>query len=576
MRASSPSQALAVTLVDELARGGLEHACASPGSRSAPLALALADDPRIDLHVLLDERSASFAALGIAKSTGAPVAIVCTSGTAAANLHPAVIEAHHSRTPLVVMTADRPPELRATGATQTIDQLKLFGEAVRWFVDVGVAEEGADSVRYWRSLAARAYLTAAGSPRGPVHLNIPFRDPLVPSPGARAVIDLPGRAEGAPWTTARRRGPSLRRDDLAELAHTISDTERGLVVAGACDVDPEPILALAEAAQWPVLAEATSGLRRGDCAVSTYDALLRHDGFARQHRPGAVLRVGAVGISRALIELLTPDVNQILIDPDGWVLDPSRAVGRVIQADPADACRALASRVKARSGSRWMQAWRGADSCARRVIEDVLATRVTEPAAARDVAACLPDGATLVVAASMPVRDLDWFMEPRAGLRVLANRGANGIDGFVSTTLGVALASDGPVAALCGDLSMLHDQNGLMLGRTEPIDVTFVVINNNGGGVFSFLPQSRWPRFFESLFATPQNVDFADLCRLHRASHEQVTTRAGLREAVAGGLAEPGVHVVEVRTDRDENARLHRRVWSMLSAELDRRQRHGG
>ncbi|CAN5372505.1 2-succinyl-5-enolpyruvyl-6-hydroxy-3-cyclohexene-1-carboxylic-acid synthase [soil metagenome] len=564
----NPAQALAVTLVDELARAGVRHACLAPGSRSAPLALALASDGRVSVHVLIDERSAAFLALGIGKAGRRPAVLVSTSGTAAAHFHSAVLEAHHSKTPLIVITADRPPELRDTGAGQTIDQIKLYGDAVRWFVEVGVPEDRPGSARYWRSVAARACATATGSPAGPVHLNAAFRDPLVPADGelgdreGDAPEGLGGREGGAPWTQVRRSPPMAAEDDVAWLAGEIAGSTRGLVVAGDCDVDPGPVLALADKAGWPVLADPLSGLRSGKLAISAYDALLRNHAWANEHRPDVVLRVGKIGTSKTLRALVSGAGREIVIDADGMWLDAERSAATLLIADPASVCGRVCGAIPARSKSRWSEGWRRAEIRARGAVDGLLDLDddVSEPRTARDLGGLLPDGATLVVASSMPVRDLDWYMRPRRGLRVLGNRGANGIDGFVSTTLGVALASPEPTVGLAGDLSILHDQNGLMLRRAEPVDTVFVVINNDGGGIFSFLPEARWPENFEQLFGTPHGLSLAALAELYGCGHRSVKRASELAPAVAGAMEQGGVHLVEVRTDRAANVTLHRRL----------------
>ncbi|MFN2490476.1 MAG: 2-succinyl-5-enolpyruvyl-6-hydroxy-3-cyclohexene-1-carboxylic-acid synthase [Actinomycetota bacterium] len=571
MSAGAAAQAFARCFVDELARAGLQHAFVSPGSRSAPLALALADERQMRVHVVLDERSAGFAALGAAKAARRPVAVLCTSGTAAANLHPAVVEAHQSRAPLLVLTADRPPELRDTGAPQTIDQTRLFGDAVRWFVDVGVPEPRNDSVAYWRSVAARACALASASPPGPVHVNVPLREPLFPAADdVPWLFDLSGRAGGAPWASWTQGPRRASQDDVDGLTAAIERAERGALVAGACDVEARPLLELARAAGWPILAEPTSGLRTGNLAVSTYDALLRQEAFARDHRPDLVVRLGATGISRALESWLPPDVPQVSVDRDGKWLDQRRSVRWMIAADPEDLGARVAARLAPRS-SAWLESWLHHEHVARVAIDEVLDSEPTtsEPRTARDVAAALPNGSTMVAAASMPIRDIDWFMGPRNGLRVLANRGANGIDGFVSTASGVALTQvGGPVVAVTGDLSLLHDQSGLLLGHDGRLDATFVVINNGGGGVFSFLPQARLPEHFETLFATPQGVDLAALARLHGLSHTPIGTAAELRPALADALDGRGVHLLEVRTDRADNVALHEKLWRCVAAAI--------
>jgi 2-succinyl-5-enolpyruvyl-6-hydroxy-3-cyclohexene-1-carboxylate synthase len=565
-RPANAGHALALALVDELARGGVTHVFISPGSRSGPLAMAFAADARIAHHVVLDERSAAFAAVGLAKAAGRPVCVLTTSGTAAANVHPAVLEAHHSRTPLIVLTADRPPELRATGATQTVDQIKLFGDAVRWFVEVGAPEARAGAVAYWRSLAARA-LSAASSPGGPVHINLALREPLAPEPDdAGWDHDISGRESGAPWAETLAGAPLPHDDEIAALARELSGVERGVLVAGA-GLEASPLLDLAAALAWPVLAEPASGLRCGPGAVGAYDALLRHEATAERLRPVLAVRVGALGISRALLRWLESGVEQVLVDPDGLWLDPGRTARRLVRADPSLIAARLAAAVPRRARSAWLEEWLELEGRAQEAIDAVLEDekRLTEPAAARALADALPADATLVVAASMPVRDLDWFMRPRPRLRVIANRGANGIDGFVSTALGAALASSGPVAALCGDLSLLHDGNGLLLARAERVGAVFVVLNNNGGGVFSFLPQARWPERFEELFGTPQDVDVEALARLHGCGYARADREAALRSAIAAAIEEGGTHLVEVRTERAANVAVHERLWRAVA-----------
>lgn len=560
MTAPNPSTALATTLVDELGRCGVRHLCLAPGSRSAPLAIAAARSA-MEVHVTIDERSASFLALGIGKATGFPAAVVCTSGSAAANLFPAVIEAHHSTTPLLALTADRPPELRSTAANQTIDQIKLFGDVVRFFAEAGVAEDAAHSGRYWRSLAGRVVAEATGSPPGPVHLNLAFREPLVPN-GDGFGADTAGRDDGGPWTEVAR-SPAIPDeaviDDLSERLSGV----RAAVVAGDCRIDAEVVVELAEAAGWPLLAEPLSGMRRGPNAISTYDALLRVEEFASSHRPDVVVRVGKTGTSKSLPGWLE-GVEQILIDPHGVWLDPERTLDRIVVADPAVVAGRLAGRVAA-AGDGWIDSWRAAEGVARQAVDGLLdaTDEATEPRVARDLAALLPDGSNLVVASSMPVRDLDRTMAPRAGLRILGNRGASGIDGFVSTTMGVAFAGEGPTFALAGDLSMLHDSNGLTLTSNDRPDIVFVVLNNDGGGIFSFLPQAS-DEHFELLFGTPHGLSFEHLAALHRCEYVRLELASDLPDVLQGG----GVTIVEARTERDANVEIHRRMSGAVTDAL--------
>jgi 2-succinyl-5-enolpyruvyl-6-hydroxy-3-cyclohexene-1-carboxylate synthase len=577
----NPATALAVTLVETLVSRGMTDACLAPGSRSAPLALALVAHPRIRLHVRIDERSAAFAALGIAKTARRPVAVACTSGTAAANFHPAVLEAHEARVPLIMLTADRPPELRGTGANQTVDQVKLYGSCVRWFCEVGAPEPGQHA--YWRSLAARAWAEASGAlggPPGPVHLNIPLREPLLPSEGCRTA----GHEEDPVATPRVERAPSPA--DVAWLAEEAGRAARGLLVAGDCDLaEPGPLLQLAEAAGWPVLAEPTSNLRAGPNAISAAHHLLATEAFARDHRPELVVVVGKVGLSRTILALLGGEVPQVLLDPYGAWLDPARVTPRVVVGDPARTAREVAACLRTRPSSPrlgnpwlgnpwlrdpwlrnpWLDSWRDAEAKARAALDGLLdlSDEPSEPRTARDLAALMPDGGLLVVASSMPIRDLNLAMIPRGGLRIIGNRGASGIDGFVSTAVGAALAHKGRTVALAGDLSLLHDQNGLVLGPEEPRpDLTIVVVNNDGGGIFSLLPDVGDQHGFERLFGTPHSVDFTHLAKAVGCDHWLVERAAELPGALQGD----GLRLVEIRTDRAANARLHQRLQEAVSA----------
>jgi 2-succinyl-5-enolpyruvyl-6-hydroxy-3-cyclohexene-1-carboxylate synthase len=557
MPAENAGRAFALVVVDELVRHGVEHAVVAPGSRSTPLALAFAEDQRIRLHVRIDERSAAFFALGIARETGRPVPILCTSGTATAHFHAAVLEADQSRVPLLVLTADRPPELRGVGANQTVDQTQMYGAAVRWFCDAGVPEARADAVAYWRSLISRACATALGKSvvaAGPVHLNLPLREPLVPlDDGVGFPFSLDGRADGLPWTSSER-APSAAPEKLLAL---INGATTGVVVAGDGLSSPEvnDLLAFAERRRWPVIAEPHSNARRGPNALRSTDALLSGP-FAARHRPDLVVVAGRVGLSRALLGWLaaTPHVG---VDRDGAWNDPTRTAVGVFRADTT----ALAGASASAADESWLATWAAASTAASDAIDRLLdgTPGLTEPRVARDVAAALAPGAALVVASSMPIRDLDATMRPRDGLRIVANRGVSGIDGFVSTALGVAAThTGGPTVALAGDLSILHDVNGF-LADDRP-DITIVVINNDGGGIFSLLPQSALDdgQAFETLFGTPHGIDFARLADVYGVQHNDAKDADQLTVALAQPAA--GVRLVEVRTERRDNAALHRHL----------------
>ena len=573
MTAPNPSHALALTLLDELARNGVRHAVLAPGSRSAPLALALAADDRFGLTVSVDERSAAFLALGLARATGRPALLVCTSGTAAANFLPAVVEADNDGVPLIVATADRPPELRGTGANQTVDQIKLYGDSARWFCELGVPEGRPGEARYWRSAVCRAVAESTGvlgAAPGPVHLNLALREPLVPEQFTGFDAGLSGRAGRRPWTEARPAPRPPAASDIEELAQLIDDNERGVIVAGAGALAPAPLLDLARAAGYPVLAEPASNARIGDPALAHYESLLRCEVFADRQRAGLVVRFGKTGLSRALARYLESCDDHVAILRAGMWLDPQRLARRMVYADPELLCSALIDRITRPVDGAWLQRWTDANLIAKKSIDDLLdaGDEPSEPRTARDVAAALPDGSNLVVAASMPVRDLDAVMTPRSGITVFGNRGANGIDGFVSTALGIALGSQRSTVALCGDLSLLHDQNGLLQARSIDVPCVFVVLNNDGGGIFSFLEQADHPQHFERVFGTPHGVDFEDVARTYGCGYVRIETAASLGAEVIGRLDGGGVHLVEVRTERAANTEFHRAMHEAVARAL--------
>jgi 2-succinyl-5-enolpyruvyl-6-hydroxy-3-cyclohexene-1-carboxylate synthase len=527
---------------DELARCGMRHAASSPGSRNTPLVLALVHEPRIDAHSHIDERCAGFFALGAAKASGVPVAVTCTSGTAAANLAPAVIEAFHARVPLIVLTADRPPELREVGAGQTIDQVGLFGRAVRWFFEVGVHDATPERLRWIRALACRAYWTAAGPVAGPVHLNFPLREPLIPD-GPLPADPVPGRPGGRPWVVREPASPS------PGTGFRIT-ASRPVLIAGA-GADGGALAALAGDRGIPLLADPLSGGRCGPAAIAHYDLILRSAAFIAGHRPDLVVRAGELPTSKPLRAWLAglEDVEQVAVDPDGGWQDPDAVVARRVPAldlgpptgDPA-----------------WLSAWRGADAAVGAAVDTTLGAGLSEPLVARRLIEWLPREATLVVAASMPIRDVEEFAPARnGGPRLLSNRGANGIDGTVSAAYGIAAVSAGPVVLLIGDVALAHDIGGLLAGRRLGLPLTVVLLNNDGGGIFNFLPIADQADVFEAHVATPHGLDFAHAAALYGARHVQATGAAELRDALT---AATGTTIVEVRTERGENRHLHQRV----------------
>jgi 2-succinyl-5-enolpyruvyl-6-hydroxy-3-cyclohexene-1-carboxylate synthase len=585
----NPATALATVLVDELARCGLAEAVVAPGSRNAPLAMALWEEAarsagRLRLHVRIDERSAAFLALGLAKLSRRPVAVVCTSGTAAAHFHAAVIEAGEAGVPLLVLTADRPPELRGTGANQTVDQLKLYGDAVRWFCEVGVPEARPGMNAYWRSLACRAWASAAGTAGtmpGPVHLNLSLREPLVPDRAGAGPSDqaaaghaaedtgwpgpLAGRGGGMPWTVIGGAQPP----PVLELPWT----ERGVVVCGDGSADPAALLRLAAEAGWPVLAEPSSGARTGPGALAAYPYLLESAEFVARHRPEVIVSAGRPGLSRAQLGYLktaapagAPPQHVVIAQGPGHWADPARTA-----TDVAAAVRLAGARP---AGSGWLASWLAADAAACDAASAILDAdeAPSEPRLARDLAAGLPDGALLWAASSLPIRDLDQQMAPRAGVTVLASRGASGIDGLISTASGAALAHQraggGPAAALIGDLAFLHDAPGLFAGPEEPRpDLLLVVVNNDGGGIFSMLEQAAFPAPFERVFGTPHGGALGQVAAAAGVPAVTLERASDLAGALKGeGLPGTGIRMVEVRTSRAAGTALRGRLRAACTA----------
>jgi 2-succinyl-5-enolpyruvyl-6-hydroxy-3-cyclohexene-1-carboxylate synthase len=558
-------------LVDELARSGLRDAVGCPGSRNAPLLLTLAADSRIRTVSVLDERSAGFVALGLARASRRPVAVTSTSGTAAANLLPAIVEAREARLPLIVLTADRPPELREVGAGQSIDQLKLYGDAVKWFVEVGSHEPSRETAVHFRGLGCRAYLTALGDPRpGPVHLNFPLREPLSPREEERPALDpetWEGRPEGRPWIV--RRDPPLVPDRplVEEVARLIAAHPRGALLVGSTAEDvAAPAAALAAAAGWPLLAEPTSGTRCGphdlEQVVAHYDALLAGERFAREHRPELVIRIGDTPTSKPLRSWLE-DTRQLVIDPYASWNEPTRRAETVVSASAPATCDAIrAALADGASVDRdWLDAWLRADAAVPRALE--AGPEGFEPQAYAALAEVLPDGATVYVSSSMPIRHLEtYFPKTSTRIRFLANRGANGIDGVVSSAVGAALAGTGACHLLTGELALLHDLGGLVCARDLGVALTIVCVNNGGGGIFDFLPvaEDSDPADYERLVATPRDLDLAQVAALGGLPHVVARTTAEVRAAAA----EPGL--VEFPADRASCVRWHRELIAALDA----------
>lgn len=584
MDPSNANTALASAFAEELARSGLRLAVISPGSRSTPLAVALWRQPEIEAPVIVDERSAGFFALGAAQATGEPVALLCTSGTALVNYHPAVVEADESGVPLVVLSADRPPELRGIGAGQTIDQIKSFGASVRWFCEVGTHEADDSGLLHYRSVACRAMARARGEARpGPVHLNLPWREPLAPVPVEGAVtatspLALEGR-DKRPLSAVTRIDLEPSVFLLDEMAGHIGDAISGVIVAGR-QLDPElrePLAHLARVSGFPILADPTSQLRCGphdrSHVVAAYDLLLRDEHFARSVVPELVLRFGEMPTSKPLRAWLAGSgADEIAIDPYGGWNEPSNRAAAILRADPSECASGWATRLEGLEGrerplpDRWLDAERAAQGALDKAFGE--SDEITEPALHRALGAAHRVGDLVYTSSSMPIRDQEAFLAAsETDALFLSNRGANGIDGLISSGIGAARASGRPTTIVTGDLGLLHDLGGLAALREVSTPVRIVVIDNAGGGIFHFLPQeAAMPEDeFEALLGTPRGVDAAKAAALFDLPHHRLDLLADLPEALAAGTG-----LIEVKTDRSTNVETHGALAARVQEALPR------
>jgi 2-succinyl-5-enolpyruvyl-6-hydroxy-3-cyclohexene-1-carboxylate synthase len=552
------------TLVDEWLQCGVRHAVVSPGSRSTPIALEIANRQEIEMHIFHDERSAAFAALGIAKASGIPAILVCSSGTAAVEFHPAVVEAHHSEVPILICTADRPAELQGVGAPQTIDQQNLYGVSVRKFVNAEVADESESHT--WRKIARDLFATSLGKVRGPVHLNLRFREPLM-----GVATSLPPRHERSAMIADKVDLPSAR--SLRKLKKALN-FKNGVIIAGPENYQIESIFRLAQTLSWPVLADPRSGARvPSKFVVAAADSILRDEDIAKKLQPQVVLRFGTLPASKVVNSwLASSGAKQIVITTTPTLADPDQLCALHIVGEIDELCAELVSdRTNGqnyRGDFSWLDLWDTAESSAQKSINAALADEpgLSEPGVARALYGLLPEASNLVVSSSMPIRDVEWFAAPRTGLRVHANRGANGIDGVVSTAVGIALATRQPTTLLIGDIALLHDVNGLIGLVSREIDLRIVVIDNNGGGIFSFLPQAQTLELtkFEKIFGTPHGVNLKMVAQAHQINTHEVANMSDFAEV----LSQRGPWLARVVTDRQENVKVHERINQMVASNL--------
>lgn len=564
--------AWAQAFVAELANCGLQAVCLAPGSRSTPLALAFSRHPEIAVYLHLDERSAGFFALGMAQASQRPVAIVCTSGTAAAEFHPAIIEALQAQVPLLVLTADRPHELRYSGANQTVDQIKLYGDHVLWTVDSALPEGDPPAVamRNLRALACRAYARADGQRRGPVHINFPFRKPLEPA----SIQDLPQPVRSSPAVHFQRGEIQPTQDQIQHLAQLANRYERGLILCGPrCPGGrfPHAVAQLARKTGYPLLVDPLSGVRFGphtDQAplVGGYETLL-HDVNVPWNPPEVVVRFGAVPTSKQLNSYLERSAPQHLvqIEESGVWADESHLTSTFYQVDATALCLEAAKTLPGQPLRPWALEILSAENIYWSKWEHLRQNLFFDGAVVAATVAATPPLSNLVIGNSLPVRHLDQFAAPSSKpLHVFGNRGASGIDGVTSSALGVAAASGRRTVLITGDVSFYHDLNGLLaIGQQSLKRVTIVVLNNGGGGIFRRLPVAQFEPPFTSLFLTPHGLNFAHAAHLYGLGHQLATDYASFQAALGEALGSDETHIVEVQTDSAEDLQLRNRVMQL-------------
>ncbi|MBM4762663.1 2-succinyl-5-enolpyruvyl-6-hydroxy-3-cyclohexene-1-carboxylic-acid synthase [Bacillus sp. B15-48] len=560
--------------VAELTYSGVSEVVISPGSRSTPIALVMAEHPKLNLHIQVDERSAGFFGLGIAKASKKPVVLLCTSGTAAANYYPAIIEAKISRIPLIVLTADRPHELRDVGAPQAIDQIHLYSHHVKWFMEMSPPGGTDEMLRYARTVCARAAATAIQFPAGPVHLNFPIREPLIPALNEE-MFQLQERNEG--FVEVFQGKPSLSSETTERLLSMFSTIEDGVIVCGPIDDHSftEAIIDLAEKLNYPILADPLSQLRSGnhkkDRVIDAYDTFLRVEEAKNYLTPKLIVRFGAMPVSKALTNFIRENrsATQIVIDGgNGW-RDPLTVASQMVYCDETMFCKVLIERLKSRQYSDYLEKWLVVNELSKTHLHSINEIEtLSEGKLFSLLAEVLPDSSTIFVGNSMPIRDLDtFFLNNGKEIKVMGNRGANGIDGVVSTALGVATVSQ-PLYLVLGDLTFFHDLNGLLSAKQNNLNITILLINNNGGGIFSFLPQANDPKHFELLFGTPLNVNFRHVVEMYGGTYVKIEDWEHFHQTFTSNLKQKGLKVMEIMTNRDKNLIEHRDLWNSVSREI--------
>ncbi len=555
------------TIVQTLVQAGVQDVVISPGSRSTPLAYAFSQTKEIQHYIQIDERSAGYLALGISKAKQLPVVLLCTSGTAAANYFPAIVEAHYARIPLIVVTADRPHELREVGAPQAIDQIQLYGHHVKWSVDFPIADSHAETLPFIERHTSRAISMAQSAPRGPVHVNIPFREPLL--------LDFAYKTKESLFKGSEYGEVVASKTSERIFREAIINTKRGLLIIGELqgDMDFDAFWTFAQAIQWPVLVDSLSQLRTSiphSCkglVIDQYDALLKSEKFKQAVVPEVVIRFGPQPVSKPLslyLKSLMPK-TYIAIDEDPLFRDSLGVVTHHIQSNP----QALWQSVETIHSSEILASWVRANEMATEYIASYIEEQDDEGAFAGLLFNELKNHSDLIVGSSMPIRDVDtFFNKTTRDIGIYSNRGTNGIDGVVSTAIGIQMARQRPAILLIGDLSFLHDVNGLLVTRFHETDLTIVVMNNDGGGIFSYLPQASEETYFESLFGTPTGLTFDSIAKMYNTEYFSTQTKEEFLKAL-DTPKKSNVRIIEVQTNRQKNVVTHRQLWTTITEELD-------
>lgn len=561
--------------VDELTRLDVRHAVISPGSRSTPISMLLAGHPAIDVHINIDERSAAFFALGIAKATQEPVVLVCTSGTAAANYYPAIVEAKLSRVPLIVITADRPHELRDVGAPQTIDQIHLYASHVKWFSEMAIPSIDIGSIQYVRNVSRRAVIESRRNPAGPVHLNFPVREPLIPN--MKETYYHAGRNEQVTFQLHKKSGLTVRDEEIQSLVFQLEGKKKGILVCGELHNDEfvPAIVQLAEQLQFPILADPLSQIRTASnhpLIIDCYDTFLRNEKAVKTLEPEVIIRFGAMPVSKALTLFIkqNKDISHIVVDGAAGWREPTGLATQFVDSDEVFFCRKLATAVKVQEETIWREQWQQLNKTAKTGLQAILSEQtLNEGKVFSLLEKVTPNDSYIFVSNSMPIRDCDTFLHcNESNRKIFANRGANGIDGVISTALGVSIVGY-PTVLVIGDLSFYHDLNALLAAKKDHLNITIILVNNDGGGIFSFLPQAAEKNHFEELFGTPHGLDFSHVVKMYNGQFNRVTDWEQFNEAVTESFKVNGLKVIEVVTNREENVQYHRNLQKNVSQEIN-------